>query len=227
MSAVLISLILIALVVTFVFWYFTRDYRSIPDDRIINLATDEDRILGPWYQHHLKPSIEISPSDHEIAAQLLDRLYGLKIEPSLLVIGEDLTKFTNLSEQIFDLRRVIGKSGQIAIINNERVRKRVRRSINYDTSSFKAIMDQDLDTIAKNYLEANLKYRWDKINQVPDLNIVNNEGSYLYLRQHSIPNIETKEENGIHRINLLCTDLEFETLIQRWTKSLNNTSMIN
>jgi hypothetical protein len=241
MSWLLVSLFIVAFVVALAFWYYTRDYRSIPDDRILDLSTDEDRILDRWYSYHIKPSIDFDPNVGDIAARFLERIYQIQVDPKLLVIGKDLdSEYFRLTrrhlrksgklepnvDQIFDLRQIIGKSIQIAIIHDRRDRDKLNKYHFDDNSNLKAIMDQELDLIARDYLNEVLKYRWEKILELNDPHLMNLEGTYVYLRKCQILNVQTKEENAVHRINLLCTDIEFETLIQRWRKSLNNVSVI-
>ena len=238
MSYVLISLFVVAVVLVVVFWYMTRDYRSIPEDRVINLASEEDRILNRWYEHHLQPSLDLNLNGQEIAAQLLEHLYGIQVDSEQLVIGTDIDReyyrltgyklefSTELStgDQVFDLRRYLGKSGQVAIIQNHQDRWDLYQTVPVDLNQYKAILDQGLDVIARDYLREVLTYRWDKINKLADPDVMNQQGAYLYLRNCQIPNVETQAHNNIHRINLLCTDLEFETLIIRWRTTMAHTT---
>lgn len=239
----LFALVIIAFVLVVVFWYFTRDYRSIPDDRVIDLATNENRLLDAWYAHHLQPSLALDLNDQEIAARCLDRMYHIQVDPQLLVIGEELTqtyfRLTGISlpisdqlepgvDQIFDLRKIIGRPGQIAIIHSQRYRDRLGRSTNYDTGQLQSIMDLQLDSRTQTYLNEILKYRWGKISELNDPHLISgSDATYIYLRECRIPNVTTTELQGMHKLNLLCTDLEFATLIQRWQKSISTPEILS
>jgi hypothetical protein len=98
------------------------------------------------------------------------------------------------------------------------------------------IMNSDLDLIAHDTLKEILQFRWDQISKLNDPNILNidGNGSYAYLR---VPENTSLKDDTIEimtgitaavtprgaRINLLCSNYEFEELIKRWSQYLSNT----
>lgn len=134
---------------------------------------------------------------------------------------------------IFDLRSTCGKPGEIAIIHNSRIRKLLQNNNNLDMSELNLIINSDLDIMANDYLKQILKFRWDKIKELNVPNLLNNEGSYAYIQTNDniintdldgsiiiLDNVLAKITTQGARINLLCSNYEFETLIKRWKKYL-------
>jgi hypothetical protein len=235
MSYYLVISFIIAIIAIIYIWYMTRSVNTIPDTTILALNTADNYLLESWYKRFAKPSLVFDINEYETAARLLKRLYDIDVDPNLIVIGENLSSqyyqitqmhlssHTNqqnsLENTVYDIRSAIGVNYDIAIINNPRVRATLRRNNTVDLSETIYIMSNELDVIARDYLKQILKYRWDKINEISDPSILNAGGTFLYLRECNIPNIETISTPFGFRINLLCNDLEFETLIKRWSSS--------
>jgi len=277
MDYFLIFSILIALLAILYVWYVTKYSNSIPDDKPIPLESNDDRLLIHWYNMHIKHSFDFNINDLEIAAKFLERIYNIKIDPNLLVIGTNLENqyfkitghhlengYSPDKDCLFDVRSIIGKSGEIAIIYNENLRNSLRKVNTFDFTELNDIINSDLDIMARDYLYEVLKFRWEQITQLNDPNVLNNHGSswfcktkprgnevipaptlsYLYLRipssgnedplgfakqTHSIDgNVITVLNGAVSalmtpngaRINLLCSNIEFETLIKRWKQYL-------
>lgn len=228
-------LLFAAIIITAIFWYFTRGYRSIPLDQVIDLSTEENKLFGSWYEEQLKPCLDPLPSNSELGALLVNRLYGLNVTPETVVLGMDLdleyhrrTKNKLLpgdrpaetGDSILDLREILGRPGQIALIANPRLQRRLAKGAQYEGEELHKILTQNLEVPVRNYLQEVLALRWGKLSELQNITLRNTSGSYAYL-QHRIPNLLTKSEDGFQRVNLLCTDLEFETFLQRWTISLS------
>lgn len=258
----LIVTIVIALLAVLYVWYISRDFRSIPDDKVLLLDTDEDRLLSNWYNTNLKVSYNLNIDEAKTCADLIKRLYDIEVNPDLLVIGTNIgQQYHRLLHQttgsasslpyfpqespggshtmprsvdrdcLFDLRSNIGKELEIAAIHDPVTRTRLKNTNYYNMNEITSIMESNLDTVARDYLKQVLKYRWDKILEINDPNILNRNrypGTYLYLRECTIPNIQAYADpnNNIIRVNLLCTDLEFETLLKRWTQHLTNLNLV-
>lgn len=235
MGYYLVFTFIIAIIAIIYIWYASREINSISDDKILSLETREDRILSNWYKQNIKPSFNFDLDENVIAAKFLHRIYDLEINPDLLVIGTDLaSQYTSLSQQslisgmnhtpasdcIFDIRSSIGKEGEIAIIHDVRIRSILRNNNNYDPIELNAVLEYELDIIARDYLKTVMKYRWDKLIQLNNPNLINKEGTFAYFTDFNIPNVQTANTKQGVRINLLCTDLEFETLIKRCSSHL-------
>ena len=245
MNYYLIISFLISIIAIIYIWYITRNISFISDSELLSLNTTDNSLLSNWYKRYAKPSFTFFIDEYLTASTLLKRLYNIEIDPNNLVIGENLSsQYYNITHQhllpfssdtsysshlnyLFDIRSSIGLNYDIAIIHNPRLLSLLRRSNTIDLSETISIIDNELDIIAKNYLSQILKYRWDKINSISDINILNTSGSFLYLRHCNIPNIETVSTSLGFRINLLCSDLEFETFINRWKKSLPSSDFLS
>lgn len=115
---------------------------------------------------------------------------------------------------------------------------------------FDSIISSELDLLANEYIKDVLRVRWEQISNLNDPNVLNRSGSYVYIRSPltngtsiilgktdkvgSTGNCLTifgNESNGViamntrfgARINLLCTNYEFEALMSRWTRSMGIT----
>lgn len=262
MSYFLFATIIVALIAILYVWYVTRGLNPIPDDKPIPLDTDDDKLLVHWYKMHIKQSYDFNTNDSEAAAKYLKRIYNIEINPELLVLGTDLdsqyfsitrnhlnNKYLDTSNQpdstpndnfsqtntdyLFDIRSTIGKAGEIAIINNSRVRENLQRNNNLDFTEISSIINSDLETVANDYLLEVLKFRWTHILELNDPSILNSSGSFLYLRtsQETTLGLPVLVLGGRvtalmtsqgARLNLLCSNYEFEALIKRWREYLSN-----
>lgn len=232
---------IIAIAAIFYFWYITRNRKYISDTEIIHLDTIDNRLLSDWYKRFSKSSIYFDINTGEVGSRLLKRLYDIDVDPNNIVIGENLvTSYFNIthkspqfyvdkyipgSDIFFDIRSCLGLNYELAIIHNSRT-KQILQRINYniDLTDIITIMDSELDIIAKDYLHQILNYRWNKIRQLHDVNVLNDTGTFLYLRDFNVPNIDAfrsdlNADSPTFRVNLLCTDLEFDTLIKRWSSN--------
>lgn len=224
-------LLIVAIIVAIVFWYFTRGYRGIPDTQRIDLSTDENRLFGSWFDSHLPAGIDVPPSLEElseIGAQVIERLWDRKVDPALVVVGSNLDleyrKLTGRGfetevgpglDNIYYLRDKIGRNGTLAIIHDPEIRRQLQR--HSEPLDLHRIIAANLDLQAKEYLSAVLTYRWNLIATKFDLSdLVGVGGSYAYLRNFAVPLITPLEKSGRFRLNLLCSDLEFDALIKRW-----------
>ena len=230
MYYLIIILIMIALISIAYVWYFTRGKNIVSDDQLLQLHTDEDKVLSSWYQANNKSSLDFGIDDNEIAATFIERMLNKKVKPEHIVIGRNLEeqyyKFTGImpDQNIFvDTRDLIGKSYQFLIISDNKLRERfIKEDINLN--ELNDIMLNNLDEGARNYLIDLLNVRWGMIEQLNDDDIVNKGGSYLYIKvpDNSTENEITVRENILAantakgaRINLLCNNWEFETLMKR------------
>lgn len=248
MNYFLISMIIIAVVAILYVWYVTRGTHTIPDDKPLLLDTDEDKILVHWYNLHTKPSYDFNVDDCAIAAKYIHRIYNLEVNPNNIVVGTNLdAQYYTLTnnhleskpsldhDYLVDLRSLSAKSGEIAVINDPVIRTKLERANSLDLTALNLIIESDLDIIAKEYLDGVLKARWELIQKLNDPNIANNDGSYLYLNLSVHPNnypqgnsstvldnVTAKFIMGRARINLLCSNYEFEALLKRWRKHLTS-----
>lgn len=185
------------------------------------------KYLKRVYDLDVDPSFIILGSD-------LDSQYYKLTNKHLTTLTHDISNNSHDIDIIVDLRSEIGKSGEIAIIYNHYIRKLLQRNNTCDLTDLGLIINSDLDIIANNYLKEVLKFRWDQINQLNDPNVLNNSGSFLYIdsydhtKDYLINNpclifdgkISAMMTSKGARINLLCSNYEFEALIKRWKNLL-------
>lgn len=229
---------IIAVIAIIYIWHVSKQYTSISDDKILLLDTNDDRILSDWYYHHIKQSFDfdLNLDTYDISSKFINRIYNIDIDPNLLVVGLDIKsqyfyKTTNIlplfsdstkHDCFFDIRSLVGKEGEIAIIYDSKVRSFLRNNNNnYDITNLNSIIDNNLDIKAKEYLVAVLKYRNDTLTSLNYPGLLNIDGTYAYFENNNIPNVETLKTKFGYRINLLCTDLEFDTLIKRLKDNLS------
>lgn len=240
MDYFLIGNILILLCAILYVWYYTRYANYIPNSQVLELDTEEDKVLSNWYKSSVKEELV---DDSTVFSKYLKNIYGIEVNSSLLIIGEDLDekyfKLTKkeLSEEYqpgvdcyFDFRPVIAKTGQVAIINDIRIRQQLERSNTFDLTEIYSIISNGLEIGAYQYLKQVLDFRWEQILKLEDDNVLNREGSYLYYKPSAYikssekildDQVAVKITSKGARVNLLCSNYEFEALIDRWKKYLS------
>lgn len=213
-------------------WYTTQKYRSIPDGEIVHLETQEAKIISKWFTDNITETSD-ELEGPEVAARFLQRNFNEDINPSQLVIGHNLKQlYEDLhgagAARFWSIRDSIGVAGEIAEITNTKIRRELTRNAMdaHELNQLHAIMNADLDTAARPYIQHVLNHRWQKLAELNDPLIELGTGSYAYWKrpswsttpqtQHHVGSqiLGHLTQHGI-RINLLCTDLEFNTLIQR------------
>lgn len=250
MSYFLIGAIIIAVLAVLYVWYVTRGKNSIPDDATILLDTEDDKLLHHWYDNNIQPDYDFNVDDVEIAVKYLLRVHEIEVDPSLIVVGSNLaakyvylvqeslpTNYSAGSDCLFDIRSHLGINGEIAIIHNPKIRANLQRDCTGDLTTIRLIMNNEMDIIARDFLRETLRLRWEQILALNDPSVVNREGSYLYVRTPedtanlAQPVIILNKVRALKtpqgaRINLLCTNLEFETLMARWKRVIGAVSVL-
>jgi hypothetical protein len=248
MSYFLIGAIIIAVLAIVYVWYVTRGRNSISDDATISLDTEDDKLLHHWYDSNIQPDYDFTTTDVEIAVKYLHRIHEIEIDPSLLVVGSNLnatylqltqqafpTTYVVGSDYLFEIRSHLAVNGEIAIVQNPAIRANLQRTSTGDLTTIRLIMNNEMDLMARDFVRETLRLRWEQILALNDPSVLNRGGSYLYLRapEDAAMNqpilmlnkiLALKTTQGA-RINLLCTNLEFETLMTRWRKLVGAVSV--
>ena len=259
MSYFLFFSLLISVLAVMYVWYLSHRIHAATAAKVLQLSGDDNHLLSDWYQSNIKPSLKFDVDDNEVASRFLKSFYNIDISPNQLIVGTNLIhKFYEVARNddiaiitskyipksnnyIFDLRSILGIPNEIAIINNSYIRQLMKKNNNANLTQLDEIMDSELASTSYNYLSSVLKYRWQKIKSL-NMQILNNEGSYLYLDTNAFnQNIINEKQvrlygddgqfnidddilynniNGLRtnqgiRINLLCSDIDFEELINR------------
>lgn len=228
MDYYLLVLVIISVLVVVFVWLVTKNYHGVHDSQMLNLDGDDDRLLKPHFDQQVPIGKSSSADDYEIAAKYLARVYTLNIKPTQIVLGtnirDDYYKLTGRDissiyrvgrDTVFDLRSSLGISGEIAIIHDKRLIKRLDTGL--DMSRVNDIIEANFDIAAKEILDKTLAARADILKTLlPDVIIDN---SYAYLRQYdnlvNYRNVVGKlTEYGV-RWNLLMSIPEFDALVYR------------
>lgn len=221
MSYYLLVTALVAILAVIYVWYKCKYLNYIPDDVILKLGGSDASLLSKFFDEFLKPDISFDLNEENIAANLIKRLYKKDVDPDLLVVGEDAyIHYTLLTGKIldidnyYDLRSAIGLNLEALVITNSKIREILKRRLLITCMpEVSELIKLELDVVTKEYLKQILEYRWNVLKSLNNHNIINKKGSYLYISDCEIPNVEIDEK--YKRINLLCTDAEFETLVKR------------
>ena len=122
------------------------------------------------------------------------------------------------------MRTLIGFPAELAVVDDSDVAYRMRKKFqDLDLKDLTYIMAIDPELTVTNYLKQILDSRWETIRALNDPKIVNSNGTYLYYKtdtEYIFGNVKgTLTPEGL-RLNLLCSSLQFKTLISRWEQAL-------
>ena len=224
---ILILVIIILISIAYV-WWVTRYSNIISDDQELKLHTEEDKMLGNWYQNLNKSPLNFGMDDREIATAFIERIYNRKVDYEHIIIGTNLEKqYYKITgkeiekENYIDVRSLIGKPWEFIIVPDRKVRAQIVVEI-VDLNELNDIMIAKAEQGAWEYITDLLDNRWKMIDALNDEDVLNSSGSYLYLKTDSNEdevivkqNIRAKGTSKGARINLLCDNWEFETLMKR------------
>jgi hypothetical protein len=234
---VLLVLLIIAIFLIVIAWYLTKIYLTIDDSKELELDTDIDMMAEPELKSYIKNTFELNLNNKQIAKDLLKRLYDIIIPDNVansIIIGVNIDdhylKLTNKQivpynndmpindldklDVIFKLRNIIGKNCDIAIINNLDIRNKLKYNY-YNINELHDFLNSKLVNDTIYFMRNLLNDRWEKIQEIKNPNVLNSEGSFLYLQNIENLNVKgLKTDNGC-RINLLCGQLEFYTFLKR------------
>lgn len=184
-------------------WYHSTYYNKIPDNQLLILDSSENVAL-------LFPPPTYSDIDQgQLASRVLETIYNVTASPDDCIIG------TNLSGEVYNLRDTIGVDLQIAV-NKDR-RRPIHQSNATDNDNIGVLGELDEKNqlqLANNFISKLLEKRWEQIKSYFCDILEPRGGSYLYLSSQPRGIKGHQTTNGV-RINLLCTDMEFITLIKR------------
>lgn len=221
--------VLVSLLTILYVWYVTNKMRSVTH---LHLDTDEDKILSKWFDSNIKPGYQFDLDDHKVASMYLQNIYDIKVNDRLIVTGKNLlNQHPKLSRQyspkkdcIFYMRDVLGIDIEIAIIHDKYKRDSICQE-GFDYHRVYNIISCDAGIKSRDFLQNTLKNRWNAIEKLEDPTVINSFGSYLYIKSEEKELFNDSVLGAITpfgtRVNLLCTDLEFDILIKRWKKSLD------
>ena len=213
----------IILVLTILYlWKKSRDINYIGPNRILHLETENAGLITTWIKNNVKPNYTNMFEDPaKTATEFLNRLPiddHKNLDPKRVVFGKNIGRYLNPSDQvaILNLRDLLGIDGEIAIFSNEELRRKVALQVPYfSDTTLKSLISQGLDIVLLRQVESALKYRWDTLKKYLENQLLNDHGSFAYLSENSISNTALfKTPNG-YRLNMLCSRLEFDTLITR------------
>lgn len=246
---IIISITVVLLYILYI-WYRTRYLNHVPDTSTLELHTESDKLLTHWYSMNLGTTHFPIINDLDLASKFLKQLYDIEPNTSYLVIGHKFDKslykthtghniqtiYNGMkpimnTDVIYDIRSTLGLPGEIAIIHDrELVRMLRRKTPSIDGSMLDAVLDSNLWSGARDFLQSVLQARWNKIKSIyGNTTQIRETGSYAYVddKIHVVQDISNEAQvielfgsvlslGG--RINLLCSDYEFEACIVRWKR---------
>lgn len=249
----LLLMVVITLVLIGVMWYISS---SSYTDRIkVNLGDTEPKLLSDWFKHELNINnttdsavvdTELIQQGQIAACSLLKVLHDVDIDVDSIFIGTDVQdnyhqitgKSFTLNRTLFNLRDILGLTMQICTVNpklHDELNKE-QISSNHQVSAQQlrlliAIVDHKAYDVILPYIKKVLDHRWNKLLELQDDRIINSSGSYLYLRSDNeeiLPNVVgSLISNDEVRINLLCSEYEFDVLLKRWRTYMRKHAITN
>lgn len=222
MSEVLLFMFIAVVVIVTIIWYLSKPYRYMPDSEILDLSDSKDELVLPWITKK-----EISNSEME---ELL--LKALKIDTTNVVYGHNLRSLYNkltgkvlrTNKTWFDLRTLTSFPAELAVVDDSNVAFSMRKKFkDLDLKDLTYIMAVDPELTVTNYLKQILDSRWETIRGLNDTKVINNNGTYLYYKTDTdtiFGNVKGSLTSEGLRLNLLCSNLQFKTLISRWQQAL-------
>lgn len=191
-------------------------------DKVLSLHTTENAILDLWYIKKSVTSLVTLFDIQELASQLLLKIYNISVDKNLLVMSDNLSdKLINV-HQIYDLRSTIGINIEIAVVDDDDLRKKViikTLDDDIDIGFLNGVINNDLYSLTKTYVPKILESRWQKILSGGfDGYIPNDNKSFIYIKNDidlEKLNIKSLPTKFGQRINLLCSDLDFNSLLER------------
>lgn len=222
------SMIIIGVIAIIFFW---MKVKNIKEQQIIDLSNSKDKLAEPQYESMVRKKgdreLLEKKEKKKIAAMFLEKHYDIIVSPRYIVYGINLPyhykKITGKNISIlYDMRSVLGINGEITVVKNKKQRDSFPEDETIDFAIVKDLMDKDLDKKIKDYLYKKLAERWMRLTSLNNPNIINNKGSFLYCKDSDIHNIIGETQLNITKYNLLCSDLEFESLITRLSQVVKN-----
>jgi len=229
MSYFLLLSIVIIIVIFMYLFYISKKNKKIISSMILELDTKDCKTLQDFFDQNIKKTYNFKLDENEMAVRLLNRLLNLNIDINHVIVGYNLTEqYMDLTgenlnkEDLFYIRDLIGKDGEIAIIKNPKIHQILKFKNSFNPEIINDIIDNDLDLTAKNYIDNLLKKRWNLIRELNSDKIINtdNNHSFLYLEDFYLPNTKTSKNENISRINLLCETYVFDEFLNRWKNLL-------
>lgn len=214
----LVGLIIFVLVIVGIVWILSASYRYIPDTKSLSLETSENRLVSYDTSHHL--SIHDDSEVLEICRKILSRIYDYEDVDIMnyIVIGSN--PHNNPNCDLWYLRDTLGIDAYISVAYNKRdYRELSSKNVPCELGIFKALIDTGMDLKLNEYFTDLLSKRHIELskclhakNMIPD----ESYGSYAYFTKFPDHNINTYMiSSKLYRVNLLCSELEFKTLIDR------------
>jgi hypothetical protein len=215
----------------FYLWKKSRELNYIDPHVVLSLGNDNNGLARKWIDMNIKYEFDFNiGSSFTTGSKLLSRITNKEIKYPVLMGNNIYEKYSEISGitldryehfsnndiDIYNIRNLIGIDGDIAVVKNNTFYEKLIRKIDYfDDTEIKDLIYSDLDIILYNSTQNNLKYRWDIITKYLDNDLINRYGSYAYLKTSSIPNTTLKKTSKGYRLNMLCSSLEFDTLVSR------------
>jgi septum formation topological specificity factor MinE len=225
MQYFIFSIILVLFIAILYVWWKSSKLYNLPLEQKIELHRSENRVVDySKLNSHL--GWRVIPEDTAAWAKLIHtKIYSttLEIPNKYWVIGANLPHLYQQKYKkalkpalIWNLRTYTGLNVQLVLIINDKERQWLRDQAIFpeDVQRLLLLLIHENNTFdaVKNYLHQLLNERWKVLEKY--IKCDENDRSYAYVNSDQIQqwNISTDEYS---RINMLCSDLEFEQLYRR------------
>lgn len=213
METKIVILVIAVIVVLILMWY----YSHINEKKIINTKIDcanKDTFLDDWYKKERNNPNTINKNVGNI---ILDDIYDVTINnvKEKIIIGKKLNKLK--CGKLYNLRDKIGLDIDILVVDKVNYDKYESYNDLASIRYLNSIIERDLHNIASEYVNKILTHRWKLLNKLSiiDRNINSHGSSYLYLKRDVPKIISKKTKKGFYRINLLCSEYDFDMLYKK------------
>lgn len=224
-------LLIIAFIAILFIWWYTAGRNDIPESTVIDLSTSENKILDV---SSLPETIDFTPPA-EIATQYLQQQHGLT------PVAADRIQLTNDylgKEQSFNLRDEVGLDLQIVVFEDgAHIPDMISPSMD-EIAKLQKILQADLLGQATEIVHRTLDDRWRRLLELSFSSLRNDSGSYAYFEEWPLTNVKVatrdsgysnyQPQQSVHqpgadyRLNMLCTEVEFNNTLRRMAKFMGN-----
>jgi transposase-like protein len=194
------------------------------DNDISYIIEDINKYKGNVYDYDDKKS------------RFMSKVLNTKISEKSLILADNFDGYD--VDELYNLRNYIGINGYIAVVENKEQHDLIESKVKFSNKKiFDKVIDCDLLESLKKTISDTIEKRWQEVIKVGayKLDILNKkkhsieevEGkkvvkildnspkdSFVYI-ENELPSTILKQTSEGQRINLLCSDKEFKTLIHR------------
>lgn len=196
-------------------WHVTNKMKSV---KHLDLSQSTDKVVEPWLKKNVT-TWSLETDEKKVAAKYLEKVHNLTVDPKTVIFGKDLLVKVPTLERVFYVRDSFGIDLEIAVASGVKT-----DDIDFNWQFFNSVLDSESCGRVLEFLTSLLKKRWEMIKALQDPRVLNESGSFLFLKTKDTEifnnSVLASATPFGARINLLCNDFEFDMLMKRWKASL-------